>query len=102
MSNLSPDLSLAKRVADAEKRVNEARDAAQRLVAVAEIAQQDAARHASEAKAKHGVNSPAEIQAKAQETYAIDLQRVQEYEEAVERYVQAVAKGQEIHAANRT
>lgn len=87
MSTMTPDAQLTQRVQQAIATRDKARDIEIQMRTAAGIARQQANAAKEQAKAQFNVDSLAELQAKATQTYTDNLAQVVAFEEGVKDYV---------------
>lgn len=90
MSTITPDAQLTQRLQQAIAARDKARDIEIQMRTAAGIARQQADAAKEQAREQFGVNSLAELQAKATQTYQENLAQVEEFETGVKDYVASV------------
>ena len=90
MSTITPDAQLTQRLQQAIAARDKARDIEIQMRTAAGIARQQADAAKEQAREQFGVNSLAELQAKATQTYQENLTQVEEFETGVKDYVASV------------
>ena len=96
MSKITPDAQLTLRVQQAIAARDKARDIEIQMRTAAGIARQQANVAKDQAREQFGVNSLAELQAKATQTYQENLAQVEAFEAGVKEYVASVTAASKI------